>query len=63
MINFVNAIEHYVHKYAKFGGLTFYEFFVIKYSKIGILVIFYMEIKHKYGFGQSYCKYIVNRIL
>jgi hypothetical protein len=33
MINFVNAIEHYVHMYAKFGGLPFYEFFVIKYSK------------------------------
>jgi hypothetical protein len=39
--NFVQAADNDVHMYAKFGGLTFYEFFVINYSKILILVILY----------------------
>jgi hypothetical protein len=29
MRNFVQATDNDVHVYAKFGGLTFYEFFVI----------------------------------
>jgi hypothetical protein len=49
--------------YAEFGGLTFYMFFVIKYSNICFVGICYKEIKHKYGFGQAYYKYLLKRIL
>jgi hypothetical protein len=34
MRNFVQATDHDVHMYAKFGGLVFLCIFVIKYSKI-----------------------------
>jgi hypothetical protein len=37
--------------------------FVIKYSNIRFIGIIYKEIKHKYEFGQAYCKYLLNRIL
>jgi hypothetical protein len=32
--NFLNATEHYVHMYAKFGGFTFYVFLLLITPKI-----------------------------
>jgi hypothetical protein len=34
MSYFVQPNDHDLHMYAKFGGLEFYGFFVIKYFKI-----------------------------
>jgi hypothetical protein len=53
MGNFVQAMENDVHMYAKFGGLTFYVFFVIKYSNIWFMGIWYKAIMHKYRFVQA----------
>jgi hypothetical protein len=49
--------------YAKFRVFTYYIFFVIKYSKIRFIEIFYEVIKHKIEFGQAYCHDLVKRVL
>jgi hypothetical protein len=55
MNNFIQATEHEGYMYAKFEYLNIYAFFVIKYFKILILVIFYNAIMHKCIFGRAYC--------
>jgi hypothetical protein len=62
MINFVQPTEHDVHMYAKIGDLTFLWIFVINYSNIWIIGIFYEAIMHKLECGQTYCKYLLKRI-
>jgi hypothetical protein len=47
----------------KAWGFYFLCIFVIKYSKIQFITIFYKEIILKTGFGQAYCKDILKRIL
>jgi hypothetical protein len=36
MINFVQATEHDVHMYAKFGDFTFYGFFYLNTSRFDL---------------------------
>jgi hypothetical protein len=48
--------------YAKFEYLNIYAFFIIKYFKILLLVIFYNAIMDKCIFGQAYCQDILRRI-
>jgi hypothetical protein len=62
MGNFLQATEHYVQMYAKFGDFNFYVFFVNKYSKIWVIGIFYEAIKHEMEFGQAYCQDLLKGI-
>jgi hypothetical protein len=63
MSNSVHPTEHDLHMYAKFGGLTCYEIFVSKYSKIWFLGILYKEIMYKMEFGQAYWIDLLKRII
>jgi hypothetical protein len=53
MGDFVQATEHDVDKYAKFGGVNFLWIVVIKYSKLWFIAIVYNTIMHKLEFGQA----------
>jgi hypothetical protein len=62
MRNSVQATENYIQKYEKFGYLTCFWMFVIKYSNIWFVGILYKAIMHKMEFCQAYLKDILKRI-